>query len=247
MAGINKTIFKILSNHKKIQPNFANDQSIRQTISNVKRDNPGLTSNGAAQCFAKKYGVSVFKYLDNEDKQSISYYKPKTSQVFVPRKTSAKSPKSRKKPLKLPFDQKLVNEADKNMDIYPYVYILENSLRKLILDKFTKIPNWWTNNKIVKQDIQDHAKRIQNAEKQHKWVGPRGSHPIYYVGLEHLYKIIEMNYNPHFKGLFEISNLKTWINECVPIRNLIAHNIPTQKRERDNIRIRTEYICNSIK
>lgn len=247
MAGISTNIFSIISTHKKIQPKFANKQSIRQTISNIKKDNPGLTSNGATQIFAQKYGVSVFRYLDDEDKNSMSYFKPKTQFALATGQTQKRGPRTRKRALVLPFDQKLVNEAEKNMEIYPYVYILENSLRKLILDKFAKISNWWLNNKIVKQDIQDYAKRIQKAEMQHKWVGPRGKHPIYYIGLEHLYKIIEMNYNPYFKGLFDISNLKTWINECVPIRNLVAHNIPTQKTERDNIKIRTQYICNSIK
>jgi len=247
MAGISKNIFLIISTHKKIKPKFANEQSIRQTISNIKRGNPGLTSNGAAQIFAQKYKVSVFRYLNDEDKKSISNFIPKTSFASTSGKTSKSGLRTRKRALVLPYDQKVVNEAEKNMEIYPYVYILENSLRKLIIDKFANISNWWSNNKIVKQDIQDYAKRIQDAEKKHKWVGPRGNHPIYYIGLEHLYKIIEINYNPYFKGLFDISNLKTWINECVPIRNLLAHNIPTQKTERDNIKIRTRYICNSIK
>jgi len=149
--------------------------------------------------------------------------------------------------LNLPFDQTLVKEAEQNREIYPYVYILENSLRNLIQNKFKNVPNWWSNTKIVKQDIQEYAKKIQDVEKKHKWIGKRGNHLIYYVGLEHLYKIIEMNYNPYFKGMFDLSNIKTWINECVPIRNLVAHNIVTQKTERDNIKIRTTYICNSIK
>ncbi|MGI0072607.1 MAG: hypothetical protein ACREA3_02200 [Nitrosotalea sp.] len=246
MVQIDKKIFDKIAKHSKISPKYANAQTIRVLISNIRTQNAGLTPNASAHIFAKKHGVSVFRHLSDDDKKSLKNYNspPSPSSHSKP---NTEYPRTRKRKLQLPFDQKLVQEAEKNMDIYPYVYILENSIRKLILDKFANKNNWWTDSKIVKQDIQDYAQKIQDAEKKHKWVGKRGAHPIYYIGLDHLYKIIEMNYNPHFKNLFEISNLKTWINECVPIRNLLAHNVPTQQSERDNIKIRTKYICNSIK
>ena len=246
MAKIKSDIFERIANHNKISTKYANTQTIRVLISKIHTNNAGLTPNAAAHIFAKKCGVSVFRYLNAEDKKSLNNYKPSSS-FSSQTNSTAGSLKARKRPLRLPYEQKLVQEAEKNMEIYPYVYILENSIRELILEKFSSISNWWSNTKIVKQDIQDYAKKIQDAEKKHKWLDKRGNHPIYYVGLDHLGKILEMNYNPHFKGLFDIQNLKTWINECVPIRNLLAHNIPTQKTECDNIKIRTKYICNSIK
>jgi len=125
--------------------------------------------------------------------------------------------------------------------------VLENSLRNLILEKFKNEKDWWNNKKFVKDEVRDYAKKIQEAEKKHKWLGKgRGDHPIYYVGLDHLLNIIERNFNPHFKDVFDLGNIRTWINESVPIRNLVAHNIRTQKEERDNIKIRAKYICNLI-
>lgn len=244
MAKIKENIFNIIKNHAKISPKYSNAQTMRVLISKICTNNAGLTPSAAAYIFAKKHGVSVFRYLDDEDKKSLKNY----NRTPFANTTSNKSlPKTRRRQLTLPYDEKLLREAEKNMEIYPYVYILENSIRKLILDKFKGISNWWSNPKIVKQDIQDYAKKIQDAEKKHKWVGKRGNHPIYYIGLDHLYKIIEMNYNPHFKAIFDLSNIRTWISECIPIRNLVAHNVPAQKTERDNIKIRTQYICNSIK
>ncbi len=245
MTKIKENIFNIIKDHPKIAPNYANAQTLRVLISKIRTNNAGLTPSAAAHIFAQRHGVSVFRYLDEDDKKSLKNYN--LSPSLTQTRSAKSSLKTRKRPLDLPYDQKLVKEAEKNMEIYPYVYILENSIRKLILDKFKGISNWWSNPKIVKQDIQDYAKKIQEAEKKHKWIGKRGTHPIYYIGLDHLYKIIEMNYNPHFKAMFDLSNIRTWINECVPIRNLVAHNVPTQKTERDNIKIRTHYICNSIK
>lgn len=185
--------------------------------------------------------------MNDDDKKSLNTYASNSTSKYLYKFNQQTKPRTRKRSLMPSLDQKLVQEAEKNMEIYPYVYVLENSLRKLILEKFANMNNWWQDKKIVKPDIQDYAQKIQNAEKKHKWVEKRGNHPIYYVGLEHLYKIIEVNFNPHFKGMFDISNLRTWVNECVPIRNLVAHNIPTQKTERDNIKIRTNYICRSVK
>lgn len=247
MARMDSSLFQRIAKHPKISSKFANDQVVRVLISKIGQENPGITLNAAAYLFAKKHGVSVFRQLSGGDKTSLNHAKQSTTSSSSSKTRKTSQIKSKNIIGNSSYDPKLVKEANANTEIYPYVYILENSLRNLILDKFCTLKNWWTDKRIVKQDIQDYAKNIENAEKKHKWVGKRGDHPIYYVGLEHLYKIIEMNFNPYFKDIFDINNLRTWINECVSIRNLVAHNVRTQKSERDNIKIRTKYICNSIK
>lgn len=84
-------------------------------------------------------------------------------------------------------------------------------------------------------------------KKKHDWLPERANHPIYYVGLEDLFKIISKNYTKHFKRIFtDQGNLRTWINECIPIRNLLAHNIRIKQEEKHNLIIRTKYICTLI-
>ena len=123
---------------------------------------------------------------------------------------------------------------------------MENSMRQVIHKKIEAETNWWTDSKIGKRDIQDYAKRIQDAERRHDWLPSRGSHPIYYVGLDELFRIVEMNWS-RFKDVFEdLGNLRTWINETVPLRNMIAHNVPTRPQDRKNVEIRSEYICTLI-
>jgi len=247
MARMNSSLFERIAKHPKILSKFANDQVVRVSISNVRQENPGITPNAAAYLFAKKNGVSVFRQLSDTDKTSLNHVRQSSTSNSSSKTRKTQQIKSKLITGNLIYDPTLIKEANANAEIYPYVYILENTLRNLILDKFSTLSKWWIDKKIVKQDIQDYAKRIVDAEKKHKWVGKRGQHPIYYVGLEHLYKIIEMNFNPYFKDIFDINNLKTWINECVSIRNLVAHNVKTQKSELVNIKIRTKYICNSIK
>ena len=75
----------------------------------------------------------------------------------------------------------------------------------------------------------------------------RGDHPIYYVGLFELFKIIERNWKDHFDKVFkDLQQLQAWIKESVPIRNLVAHNIRTRDQERQLIKKNTDYICRIV-
>lgn len=47
-------------------------QNIRPRLSEIIRDNSGLTLNAAAQIYARKNGVSVLQKLDKEDKQALA-------------------------------------------------------------------------------------------------------------------------------------------------------------------------------
>lgn len=47
---------------------------IRPRISEIRRDNSGLTMNAAAQVYAQKHKTSVLAKLDPEDRQSLGVY-----------------------------------------------------------------------------------------------------------------------------------------------------------------------------
>ncbi len=58
-------IFKKVSTHPRVKP--MKEQSVRDAISNIHKNNPGVTMNGAAQVFAKRKKFSVFRYLSHAD------------------------------------------------------------------------------------------------------------------------------------------------------------------------------------
>jgi hypothetical protein len=60
----------LLKLEQKLQGKVAED-SIRPLISKVRRDNPSLTLNAAAEVFAKKHGVSIQRYLNERDRDSL--------------------------------------------------------------------------------------------------------------------------------------------------------------------------------
>ena len=65
---LNKKIFQIIKNHKNVS---ITEQAIRNEISKIRSNNPGLTINAAAHIFAQKRGFKIMRYLTNEDRQSL--------------------------------------------------------------------------------------------------------------------------------------------------------------------------------
>jgi len=216
-------------------------QSIRIAVSKIHMKNPGITMNAAAQLFAEKKHFSIQNLLSSEDKASLQ----NATRQAVPRPSKvAKQIRAQKRHAIEPdFQSPYVGEANANVDPYVRVYLLENGLRRVILDVYgPKDVTWWADPKRVPDTVRQYSERIQNAEKQYQWLKARGDHPIYYVGLGELFKIIENNWEP-FKPVFHhLEQLRAWVNESVPIRNLVAHNVATRKEERQNIVIRTDYI-----
>ena len=237
--GLNKKLLEKILASPKVS---ASEKVVRNTISEIRRDNAGVTLNAAGQVYAKKRGFSMMKYLDDADRESLQFEKS----------TSVRKPETGGKKIKSPhgiktnFGMGFETIANENAKIYPYIFVLENCLRKIIIDKFKEGKDWWTNKKIIHPDIQKNAITIQKAESNYKWMPPRGTHPIYYVGLWDLFKIIESNWKI-FKSIFgSLEDLRTWMKEMVSIRHLIAHNVKTRKLDFHNAQIRSTHICTMI-
>jgi hypothetical protein len=73
------------------------------------------------------------------------------------------------------------------------------------------------------------------------------NHPLFYVGLYELFRIIELSWKTSFRDVYkDLETLRTWMKESVPIRNYVAHNVKIRMQERQNIRIKTDYVCRLI-
>ena len=68
-------------------------------------------------------------------------------------------------------------------------------------------------------------------ESANPWHGKRGSAPIFYTDIKHLFSIIKNNW-PDFEDLFPNQNwIETRISEIEISRNIVAHNNPLAKRD----------------
>lgn len=200
--------------------------------------------NAAAQIYAQRKGISLYRYLGPEDKLSLSYLKTQPPTFTTQRSKPARMPKPKQQIPEL--DSPFVPQALKNGTAYPYVYIWENSLRDVILAKYGREKAWWTDSSKVSKEIQDYATRIATAEKKYPWSPDRGDHPVYYVGMVDLFAIIEKNWTT-FKDVFkDLEQLRASTKECAPIRNMVAHNVPVSNVDITNMRIKAIYLWRTI-
>src|SRR6266571_6775160 len=219
-----------------------NTGSVRNAVSGIHKRNHGISMNAAAYLFGKSKGFSIYKSLTPEDKNSLQFVRsdPETTSPTTRRVTP-------RRPNVTPdFDSPFVTDANENAEAYLYIYLLENGLRQTVLDKFGTDSGWWNDVKMVPPDIQTYASRIQDAEKKFPWIKKRADHPLYYVGLYELFRIIEQSWKSFREVFVDLESLRTWMKEMVPIRNYVAHNIRTRPQERQNVKIRTDYICRLI-
>lgn len=229
----------------RVKSRYQGEQSIRNAISSIHKRYVGLTMNASAYVFARKLDISLWRSLSEPDRVSLQHLGPaRGTEVTGSRRVEVKV---RVKDVRPDFVSSFTKQANRNARIYPYIYILENSLRWVILQKLGADQQWWNDKRIVSEDIRDYASRIRQAEMKYPWIKKRGSHPIYYVGLFELFRIVDKNWKKYFSDVFtDLEQLRAWIKESVPIRNLVAHSIEIRNIEQQVIIKNTDYICRII-
>lgn len=131
----------------------------------------------------------------------------------------------------------IINEIIPMTNIYSWVYLFENSVRNVIIKKMFKHgENWW-NTELVSRKIRDKIKNRKKEEEKQQWHrGKRNTHSIYYTDLSDLNKIIKNNWCD-FIDIFHSQDFVGALFDSVELsRNIIAHNNPLPKAEKDDLK-----------
>lgn len=193
-----------------------------------------MSYDAAAHIFAQKHKVSVFRYLKNEDRNSLSNYKTSTSLPPRNRGNSKKGITEQTVTISSigniqdhVISPQIVKEAQKMANVYPIIYVFENSVRivikKIMESKYGK--DWWKKARIPTK-INEKIKIRKKDEDKNRWHGKRGSHEIFYTDIEELVSIIENNWDIFGPHLPKQHIVKAIIEIIATSRNVIAHNNP---------------------
>jgi len=137
--------------------------------------------------------------------------------------------------------QMLIIQALENSELYPVLFIFENSLRNLINLVLTKKYGlgWWKN--MVSKKIKDRVVKRMQEEKLNPWRGSRGIEPLFYTDFSDLATILRRNavdFEPLFTGIIGGLNFLTRrLDELEGIRHNIAHTNPLKAKDRDLLHI----------
>jgi len=201
-----------------------------------------VSKEEAALVVAAEAGIDISKYASRSEIAPIRRFltpAPPAESRPAP-KEPGKAPTIRAK-AKLPSGATIgspflppvkVAEAVRMADAYVTLYLFENSLRSLVMTGLgTKHgSDWWSLK--VPGKIQDKARERMVAEGEDRWHGQRGAHPIFYIDLGDLVKVVVASWED-LKDY--IGQDQAWmqvkLKEIGLSRNIVAHHNPLADRD----------------
>jgi len=247
---INQELFSSIKAKQNISPKaiYTGIHKIRKRFGN------SISKEEASYIYASELGIDIYKYLkDNAEFRShvrgliSSVQKPPT--VNKVEKKAGGRPKIIKM-LKIKethiddplLPQRVIVDAKKMAEIYPSIYIFENSVRNFVRKAMDKaFPEGWWNEKRIPVDPFRKANSRKDEEGRNLWHGTRSSNMLDYVDLDEVEKVVSRNaeiLTPYFRGLpKDIEWLKIKIKELYPSRNVIAHCNPLSKDDIERVKV----------
>lgn len=224
-------------------------QRLYQVVGELKRVHGPMSTEDATYVLAHMKGLDLTKYLDRESFDRIRGMVPRTNEAKAAGPTpraapapKAASPASRAvrvaasvPAVNLLLPTAVANEAARMANLYPKVYLLENSIRNVINRVMTAKhgAGWWTTH--VSTDVRNRVQTRKDKEAKTPWHGKRGSHDIYYSDFSDLRTILIKNW-VDFAALFPS---QAWITqkleELEPARNTLAHHNPVPENEQKRL------------
>ncbi|MFI5253773.1 MAG: hypothetical protein ACHQQQ_15245 [Bacteroidota bacterium] len=210
-------IDKILLRAIKSKKNGITIQAIYQGINRVRKEfYNSISKEDGAYIYGSRIGIDIFKFLKNNTDQQdrIQKFLSSGKSEDGGRIQKIKQPKS--SPIKILkvkdttiedtlLPGKITEDAKKMAEIYPFIYIFENSVRNFVRMAMDKAfpTGWWNENRIT-TDVFKKAVQRKGIEGKNLWHGSRSDNMLDYIDFDELEKVISKNtetLTPYFKGL----------------------------------------------
>ncbi len=199
---------------------------------------------------AAQSGINLNRYLDKERVDQIRQLLFQVNQHAQPAQLAAST--SRKTVIKrlsvtvgkkfavrdpLLTEKMLAEAKEMAEEVYPLLYVLENSVREMIVRIMQKThgADWWDTR--VSKDIRDEVQKRKKREDENPWHGKRGAHPISYTDLDHLGRIVQNNWADFKLILPGAQWLDQRLNDVGHSRNPVAHMNPLSGNDIQRIKV----------
>ena len=221
-------------------------QRLSQLVAQVKRLYGPMTTEEGTYVLAHQRGMDITRYLDPPMVDRIRGMVPAGVPAAAASLATGRMPAARTRPVRIAPKLEVVNamlpasvgaDAARMADVYPKMYVLENSLRTVIsrVLRSRHGKDWWAS--CAPTDVKNKVRDRKADEARRPWHGKRGSHEIYYSDFGDLRKLIIQNWS-EFAGIFPS---QPWITqkleELEPPRNVVAHNNPLSEKDAKRIEV----------
>jgi hypothetical protein len=233
-------------------------QTLSANVQKLKNVTP-MSTDDAVCILAHRKGIKIDKFLDSESMvrvRSLVHVAPPPAVAAVTRVVRVAG-RGSEKPKVLSFGSKFkVNstmldpatlaEAKEMAEIYPVLYVLENSMREVVKRVMAAKhgADWWdtqlTSAKL--SGVRNTAASRMKKESKQRWHQRRGEHPIYYIGLDELGDIINGKPDAFFTDMLaaDIDWFRQFMRELEPSRNVLCHMNPLSATNAKDVTVKLE-------
>lgn len=221
-------------------------QRLSQLVGERKAELP-MTTADAVYTIAHEKGIDVSRYLDKEETAHVRVLAAQLRAGAPPPRPATRPARRRAAAAVVSISPRVKDlpgltraravEAKEMAEVYPLLYVFENSARDIIERVLSTAlgPDWWE--KAVSTRLQKDAENRKSDEAKEPWHGRRGARPIDYVDLPDLASIVKGGKAwPYFEAI-TLFPRATWFEELVSdmnvSRRVVAHMNPLAK---DDIR-----------
>jgi hypothetical protein len=198
-------------------------QALSQRAARIKKKYGPMTTEEAIYVIAHTEGIDLSKFLQLPTIDRVRSLVPKENQpnkLLTHPQQRVKTQQNESYPLVTKTQVRQANNLGN--DVYPKLFILENSIRSLIVKCLEPLDkNWW--NIDVPLKVRDNVSRTMNNEKRYPYRKARGNHPISYANFADLNTIIQANQSIFQKIIIRFDWFSFRMDEVYMARNNLAH------------------------
>jgi hypothetical protein len=214
--------------------------AISQQAQIIKKNHGPMSTEEATYVIAHRNGIDLARYLPIEMVDRIRSLIPKELPSIVQPIQHRQSKKHKKKSATsypLVTDALIAKGVSIGTESFPRMYILENSVRNLIIQRLTKAygNDWWINGRF--KGVRDNVQRIIDKEKKYPHRDKRGLHPIYYSNFSEIKTIILNEFNYFADVILDRQWFEVQMDQVYMSRNSLAHSVPITEDDESRIRL----------
>lgn len=233
-------------------------QGVSWRVQKLRNDHKDLliTPEDAVCVVAHQAGIRLDEYLDNDTlgrvRGVLQQLSPQSGGILPTQRRNAKSqqkgPERKEKVIVIGKEfrvtdpilpERIISEAKEMADVYPFLYILENSLREAIKRVMTARHggNWWDTK--APQGLRETVKKRMQDEERNSWHQRRGAHPTDYLDLNQLPSLARQIQGDLVPDIIpSIEWFTQFVDEVYRSRCVVCHMNPLEKSNIQSVKLR---------
>jgi Swt1-like HEPN len=238
-------------------------QALSLRVQTKKKTSP-MSTEDAVYLIAHEQGIKIDRYLSKETVDRVRALVHQTQPVVraLPNVARTKAKSASKRPKEIRFSSNLktadmllpeakLKEAREMAEVYPLLYVLENSMREIIKRVMTAnyADGWWDTQLTTSKLQEIHAKAAGRKKSEKKWHQGRGAHPIDYVDLADLGTIVLGKSSLFFPSVLgdDVEWFRHFMKELEPSRNVVCHMNPLDENNIKGLQVQVGRWANLVK